>query len=71
MSKDEITEALKHKVWTSERRIEGAQVVENGPENAENQEALKKTKIHQRLVLKRFDIFFTLDNLYRIVFEKV
>jgi hypothetical protein len=70
LSKEEISEALKHRVWINEKR-KGDEDVEDDAENGENQESSKKTKIAQRLVLKRFDIFFSLDNLHKIVFQKM
>lgn len=67
LSKDEIDEALKHKVLITEatRRND---VAEN---DDENQEESKKAKVYQRLVLKRYDICFTLNNLLRVVLKKV
>ena len=66
LSKDEIIEAWKQRVWVNERTSDGKVI----GENVEDPDALKDAKIAPRMVLKRFDIFFTFTNLIRVVLKK-
>jgi hypothetical protein len=67
LSRDEITEACRQKVWIQEKTKDGKVV----NDDVEDPEALKDAKLAPRMVLKRFDIYFTFNNLYRVVLRKM
>ncbi len=67
LSKEEIAESLKHRVTVTE-----AARANKGVENdVENEGEWKKADIYHRLILKRFDISYTLRNLHKVVLRKV
>lgn len=63
LSKEDIVKALKCGIWISERN--------RGVVAAEEETISDRIKdLEKRLLLKRFDIYFTLTNLHRIVLKK-
>ncbi len=63
LSKDDIVKALKCGVWVSERG--------KGDDSPEDETIMERLKdFEKRLLLKRFDIYFTLKNLHKVVLRK-
>jgi len=67
LSRDEIAEACRQRVWIQEKTKDGKVV----NDDVEDPETLKDARLAPRMVLKRFDIYFTFTNLHRVVLRKM